>query len=78
MADSFNSYKYHVDLSPLIGLVEREGRAMTYERREYLLHEVDVEKHIYRLHSSISIASENSVFRQIFSTIFVERNICSL
>ncbi len=70
MAASFNSYKDQVDLSPLIGLVEREGRAMTYERGEYLLHEVEVEKHIYRLNPSISVASENSAFRQIFSNIF--------
>lgn len=46
MAESFNSYKELVDLSPLIELIRAEGRRVAYRRGEYLLHEGEVERRI--------------------------------
>ena len=46
MAESFNSYKELVDLSPLVELIRAEGTRVVYKRGEYLLHEGDVEQRI--------------------------------
>ena len=46
MAELFNSYRSHVNLSGLIELCESEGKPVIYEKGEYLLHQGDIERHV--------------------------------